>query len=105
VHRREPEYVQLTNTSNGAIDLWQYEIESVPYFYEFSRGTVLQPDQSIVVAVKRDPMRDKPFLKGWGLHEFIFGDKSDVMSLRNPVGAPFACATWGRGPRSKCPGV
>jgi hypothetical protein len=50
-------------------------------------------------------MRDKPFLKGWGLHEFIFGDKSDVMSLRNPVGAPFACATWGRGPRSKCPGV
>ena len=105
VHRREPEYVQLTNTSNDAIDLWQYEIESVPYFYEFSRGTVLQPDQSIVVAVKRDPMRDKPFLKGWGLHEFIFGDKSDVMSLRNPVGAPFACATWGRGPRSKCPGV
>jgi len=104
-HRRAPEYIQVKNTSNNAVDLWQYEIESVPYFYEFSRGTVLQPGESLFVVVKRDPKRDKALVKGWGLHEYILGDKSDVVSLRNPTGAPFACATWGRGPRSKCPGV
>ena len=96
---------KLKNHSHDAIDLWQYEVESVPYFYEFSRGTVLQPGETLFVVVKRDPSRDNPFVKGWGLKEFILGDKSDVVSLRNPMGAPFACASWGHGPRSKCPGV
>ena len=104
-HRRAPEYIELKNVSNDDVDLWQYEVESFPYFYEFSRGTVLPPGQSIFVVVRRDPSRDRPFVKGWGMKEFLLGDKSDVVSLRNPVGAPFACASWGRGPRSKCPGV
>lgn len=104
-HARAPEYIRVINSSNDIVDLWQYEIESVPYFYEFSRGTVLLPHESMFVAVKRDPRRDKSLVRGWGLHEYILGDKSDVVSLRNPMGAPFACASWGHGPRSKCPGV
>ena len=95
----------MTNISSGPIDLYQYEIESVPYFYEFGPGTVLQPDESIQVVVERSSAFDTAFEKGWGLSDYILGDKSDVVSLRNPLGAPFACDSWGGGPRAHCPDV
>jgi hypothetical protein len=95
----------VTNTSSGPIDLYQYEIESVPYFYEFGPWAVLQPNESIQVVVKQSPALDTAFEKGWGLSDYILGDKSDVVSLRNPLGAPFACDSWGSGPRAHCPDV
>ena len=104
-HPHAPESVTVTNTSNDTINLYEYEIESVPYFYEFGPGSTLQPGESINVVVKRDPSRDTQFVKGWGRKDYILGDKSDVIALRNPAGAPFLCDSWGHGPRTKCPGV
>ena len=103
-HPEAPESITVTNTSGGAIDLYQYEIESVPYFYEFDPGTVLQPSESITVFVTQAP-RNSQFVKSWGLPNYILGDKADVVSLRNPTGAPIACASWGGGSRARCPGV
>ena len=104
-HPHAPESIGVTNTSSGPIDLYQYEIESVPYFYEFGPWAVLQPNESIQVVVKQSPALDTAFEKGWGLSDYILGDKSDVVSLRNPLGAPFACDSWGSGPRAHCPDV
>jgi endonuclease YncB( thermonuclease family) len=104
-HPRAPESVTVTNKSNETINLYEYEVESVPYFYEFAPTSVLLPGESITINIKGNPSRDTPFLKAWGLRDYILGDKSDVISLRNPTGAPFLCDSWGRGPRTRCPGV
>jgi endonuclease YncB( thermonuclease family) len=103
-HPEAPESITVTNTSGGPVDLYQYEIESVPYFYEFGPGTVLQPRESVTVFVNAAP-RETQLVKGWGLLDYILGDKADVVSLRNPTGAPIACASWGNGGRASCPGV
>ena len=42
------EYVTVTNTSATPLDLTYYEIESVPWFYEFEPGTVLQPGEALL---------------------------------------------------------
>ena len=102
VHAADPESVRLANTSGGPIDLSEYEVESVPYFYEFARGTVLQPGQAITLVVKQRPEDDTQFVKGWGMNKFLFGDQRDVVTLRNPLGAPVVCAAWGG---ETCPSV
>ena len=38
----------------------------------------------------------------WGHTDPLFGDKSDVVTLRNPLGAPVVCDAWGG---EKCPQV
>jgi endonuclease YncB( thermonuclease family) len=91
-HPEAPESITVANVSGETVNLYQYEIESVPYFYEFGPSAFLRPGQSVTIDVKRD----------WGLQAFILGDKSDVVSLRNPTGAPFACDAWGG---ARCPKV
>jgi endonuclease YncB( thermonuclease family) len=98
-----PESMTVTNTSSSTVDLYEYEIESVPYFYEFGPGTILQPRESVTVLVALPPALDSQFVKGWGRPDYILGDKADVVSLRNPIGAPLACASWGSGIRASCP--
>ena len=46
---KSPESVQISNASGGPIDLFEYEVESAPWFYEFQRGTVLQPGEAITL--------------------------------------------------------
>jgi hypothetical protein len=97
-----PESVHIANTSGGPIDLSEFEVESVPWFYEFQRGTVLQAGEAITLFVKRDPAMDTLFVKGWGLDSFLFTENRDVVTLRNPLGAPVLCAAWGG---ESCPTV
>ena len=61
------EFITIRNTSNGPIDLAEYEVESVPWFYEFGRGTVLQPRQALVLYIGRGPRRGaNTIVKSWG---------------------------------------
>jgi endonuclease YncB( thermonuclease family) len=92
---RAPETIRVTNISAGPIDLSEYEIESSPYFYEFARGTVLQAGESVVIDIKGDPAADTQFQKSWGMDKFILADGKDVVTLRNPLGAPVLCHAWG----------
>jgi endonuclease YncB( thermonuclease family) len=99
---KTPESVQVSNISAGPIDLAEYEVESVPWFYEFRPGTVLQPGQAITLFVQRDPAMDTQFVKGWGFSQSLFADGGDVVTLRNPLGGPVVCAAWGG---KSCPNV
>ena len=65
----------------------------------------IHPDRGALGPVYFGLAFDTAFEKGWGLSDYILGDKSDVVSLRNPLGAPFACDSWGGGPRAHCPDV
>jgi endonuclease YncB( thermonuclease family) len=120
------EWVDVKNISAAPIFLKEYEMESVPWFHEFGAQDVLQPGKAITLLVQNPqrvpiasgtppvlpvkagvpPFRDtqaggfRPF--AWGNHGALFGDKKDVVTLRNPMGAPVTCAAWGG---EHCPGV
>ena len=100
--RKAPESIRVTNTSSGPIDLSEYEIESAPYFYEFAPGTILPEQESIVVNVAGKRSNDTEFVKHWGFSKFLLADGKDAVTLRNPLGAPVKCATWGG---ARCPKV
>jgi micrococcal nuclease len=125
----EHEWVTITNRSSEVISLDEYEIENVPWFYEFGARDVIEPGKAITLWVKQphDVPRDLPgghsllvtpkpglsipgltdfastseFLS-WGYDKGMLNDGGDVVVLRNPQGAPVAgaCDTWGGFP---CP--
>ena len=45
---------------------------------------------------------DTQFVKNWASSKFLLADKKDVVTLRNPLGAPVTCAAWGG---MRCPDV
>ena len=45
---------------------------------------------------------DTQFVKGWGFSQNLFADAKDVVTFRNPAGAPVVCAAWGG---ETCPDV
>ena len=115
------EWTTVKNISSQFLSLNEYEMESVPAFYEFGPQDVLAPGKSLVlfnnrapdlvpVTAARDgliaavpgtgPFSDVSFFRSWGISRPMFGDKSDVVTLRNPLGAPVACHAWGG---EKCP--
>jgi endonuclease YncB( thermonuclease family) len=121
----EYEWVYVRNTSSEPISLFQYELESAPWFYEFGPEDVVQPGKSIVVWVDK-PKPSVPLANGTppvalarpGLPPFadtqsngfrslnhseaLFGDGKDVVTLRNPAGTPVTCDAWGG---ERCPQV
>ena len=117
------EWTTVTNTSSETIWLNEYEMESVPWFYEFGPGDVLAPGQALVLFNNKPPSLapltkasdglvaavpgSAPFVgvsffRSWGHTKPLFGDRDDTVTLRNPFGAPVACHAWGG---EKCPTV
>ena len=99
---RGTEFITVRNTSARPLDLTGYEISNVPWFYELFPATVLAPGQQLVLFIERGPALDGALVRNWGFRKGILADKADVVTLRNPVGAPVACHKWGR---AKCPRV
>ena len=99
---RGTEFVTLTNTSSAPLDLSYYEVESVPWFYEFEPFTVLQPGQQLVLYIQNGGPQGRAIVKNWGFNTGLLADKKDVVTLRNVLGAPVACHAWGS---KKCPKV
>ena len=125
----EHEWITIKNISSEVISLNEYEIENVPWFYEFGERDVIEPGKAITLWVKQphDVPRDTPgghsllvtpkpglslpgltdfastseFLS-WGYDKGMLNDGGDVVVLRNPMGAPVAgaCDSWGGFP---CP--
>jgi endonuclease YncB( thermonuclease family) len=114
----EYEWVDIKNTSAAPISLHQYELESVPWFYEFGAGDVVLPGKAITLFIgdqpDRVPLRSgtpatttpqpgvPPFgdtqpngFRTWKGKPALFGDSADVVTLRNPSGAPVTCHAWG----------
>jgi endonuclease YncB( thermonuclease family) len=99
------EVVVIRNVSNDPVSLEGYDLESSPWFYEFGPRDVLPAGQAFVLWIgqpsARRRFRDVARVEGWGFDRPLLG-KRDVVTLRNPLGAPVVCHAWGR---RKCPGV
>jgi hypothetical protein len=89
------ESVVIKNISNETIRLWEYEIESRPWFYEFDRDAVLEPNQEFVLWIGGVQGEAGPRNRGWNFSKTLLADKKDVVTLRNPLGAPVKCDAWG----------
>ncbi|MGH2837333.1 MAG: lamin tail domain-containing protein [Thermoleophilaceae bacterium] len=122
----EHEWVTLTNNSDAPINLYQYELENSPWFYEFGPRDVLQPGSSIVVWVgEPHPVPAVngsrvllaavpgvfPFaevqsagFRSWNHAIALLNDGADAVLLRNPLGMPVpgACDAWGS---ARCPSI
>ena len=103
------EFVKVKNTSSQQISLDEYEIENVPFFYEFGRADVLDPGKALILFREKPkshqqpgkaPFQDVTIFRAWGHNDFLFNDSGDAITLRNPLGAPVTCFKWERG---KCP--
>lgn len=104
---RGDEYIVVRNISQTPLDLTEYEIESVPYFYEFSFGTILDPGQALILYIGKGPARRGVIVKNWGFKKGLLADRRDVVTLRNRLGAPVVCDAWGKekGKKLECPRV
>jgi endonuclease YncB( thermonuclease family) len=98
-HAFAPEYVRVQNVSNTTISLFEYEIERVPWFYEFERHNVLLPGQQLDLYVQSSNDLLAP---SWRQPGPRLGDTRGVVTLRNPRGAAVACDAWGG---ERCPDV
>ena len=100
--RRNPEFVRLRNVSNETINLFEYELERAPWFYELGPDAVLLPGQRLDVYARRSALHGPPFARSWGWRTEFLPDKRGHVTVRNPLGAPIACQAWGGG---RCPEV
>ena len=98
---RGDEYVTIKNLTGKVISLNEYEMESVPWFFEFN-STRLQPRQSLILYIGRGPRRGTAIVRNWGFRIGLLADRKDAVTLRNPFGAPVACHSWGG---VRCPSV
>jgi endonuclease YncB( thermonuclease family) len=122
------EWITITNLSSQWLSLHEYEIENVPWFYEFGPHDVLAPGKGITLWVRQPHdvpaeisgdkvlVTPQPGVALPGLTDFalttsflswnydgpMLADDGDVVVLRNPRGAPVAgtCFGWGGQP---CP--
>jgi hypothetical protein len=76
-------------------------VESSPYFYEFGRDALLTPRGELRLYIQKAPPLEL-LAKSWNFSRYLLADRKDVVTLRNPVGAPVACHAWGG---VKCPRV
>ena len=119
------EWIYIKNNSGAPVSLNQYELESTPWFYEFGPADVIQPGKEIVLWIAQPyatvPAGPGQVLKvppipgvgqfadtqvggfrSWNFTEALLGDGKDVVTLRNPRGAPVACDAWGG---ERCPTI
>ena len=118
----EHEWITITNLSAEWLSLNEYEIENVPWFFEFNARDVLPPGQAITLwigqphAVPTEVSGRKLLVEpvpgvalpglpdfastasflSWGYDKGMLADDGDVVVLRNPNGAPVAgaCHNW-----------
>ena len=102
-----PEYVTIRNVSSGTVSLNDYELESSPWFYTFASDAVLPAGRAIVLWIDSRPrflrgfsVRSVELQKEWGFDDYLLSDNRDAVTLRNPMGAPVVCDSWGGDP---CP--
>ena len=100
--QRGRESIVVKNISRDTVALWEYEIESRPWFYEFDRDAVLAPGDEFTLWIGRADGPEGPRNRGWGFEVGLLGDRRDVVTLRNPLGAPVDCDAWGG---LRCPRV
>jgi endonuclease YncB( thermonuclease family) len=97
VQPRGREYLDLRNTSAGAIDLYGYQLLKPGYQYIFPPGSVLQQGERMRIYAAGSPANDTRLVRYWGIGHPMFGDGGGDIVLKNFTDGTLACDSWGSG--------
>lgn len=89
------ESITVTNASAGPVALDDYVLRAKPYSYHFGRGSILQPSESMRIAVRGAPEEDTALAKHWGLSRSILRDAGGVVELSTYTDIVVGCGAWG----------
>ncbi len=95
VQHRNPEEVQVENTTTAPVDLFGHVLVSHPHLYPFTAATVLQPGQSLLMRTTAGTSTG--LLRYWDRADHILNDGGDAVSLRTAEESTVACVAWGTG--------
>jgi endonuclease YncB( thermonuclease family) len=97
VQPRGREYLDLRNTSAGAVDLYGYQLLKPGYQYIFPPGSVLQAGERMRIYAAGRPENDTRLVRYWGIGHPIFSDSGGDIVLKNFTDMTLACDSWGSG--------
>ncbi len=86
------EWIDVTNLSNGSIDLYDHFLRNGIYTYLFDAPTVLQKGQYLRLHVGTG--RDTTLERYWGKDHPILNNDADTVELLGLDGTPVAEHTW-----------
>ncbi len=95
VQHRNPEQIQVVNTSTAPVDLFGHVLVSHPHLYPFTTTTVLQPGQALLMRTTAGTSTG--LLRYWDKADHILNDGGDAVSLRTADETTVACVAWGTG--------
>lgn len=90
------EYVDLTNTSSGSVDLSYHVVQVGGSTIEFGKGSVL-PGLGSRIRVYVGKGTTTSTVKYWGKSSAIMVNSGGSATLRTTEGLSIACASWGTG--------
>lgn len=93
---RGPEYVDVQNVSDHAIDLFDYELR-VKGAYAFSANSVLNPGETMRVFIKGDPSENTRLVRYIGYPGAYMNDAGGTARLSTFDEIDLACDSWGSG--------
>jgi endonuclease YncB( thermonuclease family) len=90
------EWIDVTNVSNGSIDLYDHFLRNGIYTYLFDGPTVLQKGQylRLHVGTGNDGARAWGIERYWGKDHPILNNDADTVELLGLDGTPVAAHTW-----------
>ncbi len=95
VRHRNPEEIQVVNSSTAAVDLFGHVLVSHPHAYPFTATTVLQPGQALLMRTTAGTSTG--LLRYWDKADHILNDGGDAVSLRTADESTVTCVAWGTG--------
>lgn len=95
VQYRNPEEIQVVNTSPAPVDLFGHVLVSQPHVYPITGVTVLGPGE--VLRLRPGTGASTGQTRYWGRSGTILNDQGDAVSLRTGDESTVACVAWGSG--------
>ncbi|HEY2600359.1 MAG TPA: lamin tail domain-containing protein [Thermoleophilaceae bacterium] len=89
------QYVQLTDTSNHAVNLYGYQLDAPGWPYNFGPNSLLQPGQAMRVDLDGATARDTASDRHWGTPFPHLRPKGEAVRLRTFSDITVACTAWG----------
>jgi endonuclease YncB( thermonuclease family) len=90
-----PEHVDITNTSQAAINLNTYTLAFPFQSYGFGTNSIVQPGETMRVDAQGDPANNTRLHRHAGLRDYVMADRGGRARLLSYHDIVVACDAWG----------
>jgi len=104
VHASTPEWIAVTNTSSGVVDLQGYLLklhlggrrDKFIWARPFRAGDTIAPGETLRMWLQGSPSSDTRLERHLGMRNYVLADGGNAVSIQTYADAVVACAAWGR---------